>query len=303
MNQYQIPSFLSDHEMRLLVADGDRYLAEQMRITSRNIAKASDQRLIGLTGPTCSGKTTAARLFTDYMESHGHCVHVISVDDFYYDKDYLKKLADADPNIEIDYDSEDTIDANLLAEKTESLLACKPTRLPRFDFRSGMRVEGVTVTPRAGDLFLFEGIQILYPRVREILSGTAYHSIYICPTSSIAGAGDTFLPNEIRLMRRLVRDYRYRASDPAFTFYLWQSVRENEEKSIFPYADTCHEKIDSTMPYEIGMLKPYLEAILPQVSPEDRSYPQAQAILKKIESVQAVPSSLITDQSLYKEFI
>ncbi|MBE6553675.1 MAG: hypothetical protein E7666_04960 [Ruminococcaceae bacterium] len=303
MKQYQISNLLSTDQMHRLVMDGDRFLADQMRATSRNIAKASDQRLIGLTGPTCSGKTTAARLFTDYMESHGHCVHVISVDDFYFDKDYLKKRADDDPNIEIDYDSEDTIDADLLAEKTESLLACKPTRLPRFDFRSGLRVDGVTVTPQAGDIFLFEGIQILYPRVREILSGTAYHSIYISPVSSIEVGGEVFLPNEIRLMRRLVRDFRYRASDPAFTFYLWQSVRENEEKSIFPYADTCHEKIDSTMPYEIGMLKPYLNAILPQVMPQDRSYESAQALLQKIQSVQTIPSSLIADQSLYKEFI
>jgi len=303
MKHYQIDPMQSDASLSALVTEGDSALESRMRAVSRKIATHTDQRLIGLTGPTCSGKTTAAKLFTDYMEAHGHLVHVISVDDFYYDKEYLTRRADADPNIEIDYDSEDTIDVELLADRTESLLACRPTQMPRFDFQSGERVDGGVITPRVGDLFLFEGIQILYPSVREILSGAAYRSIYICPESSISVGGESFLPNEIRLMRRLVRDYRYRASDPAFTLFLWQSVRANEEKSIFPYADVCDDRIDSTMPYEIGMLKPYLEEILPSVAPNDRFYDVAQEILKKIATVQPVPSSLIGKKSLYKEFI
>ena len=303
MKHYQIDMAQTEEQLSRLVSEGDASLETCMRRVSRNIATHSDQRLIGLTGPTCSGKTTAARLFNDYMEAHGRCVHVISVDDFYFDKEYLTRRADADPDIEIDYDSEDTIDVELLAEKTERLLACKPTQMPRFDFRSGKREDGGVVTPGVGDLFLFEGIQLLYPGVREILSGASYRSIYICPSSSITVGGETFLPNEIRLMRRLVRDYRYRASSPAFTLYLWQSVRANEERSIFPYVDACSDRIDSTMPYEIGMLKPYLEDILPSVGVENDFYAEAQMILKKIASVQAVSSDLISDNSLYKEFI
>jgi uridine kinase len=162
MKNYQIEPMQAAEGLAELVAEGDRSLESRMRCVSRNIATNSDQRLIGLTGPTCSGKTTAARLFTDYMETHGHTVHVISVDDFYYDKEYLTRRAEADPNIEIDYDSEDTIDVELLAARTESLLACRPTRMPRFDFQTGERVDGGIITPRAGDLFLFEGIQILF---------------------------------------------------------------------------------------------------------------------------------------------
>lgn len=303
MKHYTIESMQSETQIARLVAESDAALEANMRRISRSIASQSDQRLIGLTGPTCSGKTTAARLFTDYMESHGHRVHVISVDDFYFEKEYLTRRADADPNIEIDYDSEDTIDTELLAERAESLLACKSTPMPRFDFRSGQRVDGGVITPKEGDLFLFEGIQVLYPSVREILSSSAYRSIYIYPESSITVGGQIFLPDEIRLMRRLVRDYRYRASSPAFTLYLWQSVRANEERSIFPYAAMCNDRLDSTMPYEIGMLKPYLEQILPSVAPDDRFYGEAQQILQKIASVQAVSSHLITETSLYKEFI
>ena len=76
----------------------------------RAVAKTQNLKLIGLTGPTCAGKTTAANKLTDYLETHGHRVHVISVDDFYYDKEYLNQRAEEDPTIEIDYDSESTIE-------------------------------------------------------------------------------------------------------------------------------------------------------------------------------------------------
>ena len=112
-----------------------------------------------------------------------------------------------------------------------------------------------------------------------------------------------YLPNEIRLMRRLVRDYRFRASTPEFTFYLWQSVRANEEKSIFPYADRCDYFIDSTMPYEIGMLKPYLQTIFARIPKENAFWSDAEKILKKIDAIEEISSDYITENSLYKEFI
>jgi len=115
--------------------------------------------------------------------------------------------------------------------------------------------------------------------------------------------GECFAPNEIRLMRRLVRDHRYRASDPAFTLYLWQSVRENEEKNIFPNANACHFYIDSTMPYEIGILKPYLEELLPTVPTASPFYGEAQNLLARLQAILPIPSSYMTENSLYKEFI
>lgn len=303
MNLFTTKNDLTEEAMKALVLQSDQNLEKRMVEVANRISAIPSLRLIGLTGPTCSGKTTTARLLTEVFERCGRRVHVVSIDDFYYDKEYLQARADRDPDIEIDYDSEDTIDVSLLAEKTEQLLACKETRMPRFDFRSGSRVEGVTVTPRPDDVFLFEGIQILYPKVDAILRQQNYRSIYICPTSSIQIGDEVFDSNELRLMRRLVRDYLYRSTDPEFTFYVWQSVRDNEEKSIFPYAHTCNYFIDSTMPYEVGMLKPYLERILSKISKESNFYKEAQEILRQLLNVQSVPSAYMTPNSLYKEFI
>lgn len=303
MNVFVTQNNLTEEAMKALVLQSDHNLEKRMEEVANRISAIPSLRLIGLTGPTCSGKTTTARLLTEVFEKCGRRVHVVSIDDFYYDKEVLHARADSDPDIEIDYDSEDTIDIALLAEKAEQLLACKETRMPKFDFHSGSRVDGVTVTPRPDDVFLFEGIQILYPSVDAILRKQNYRSIYIRPASSIQIEEELFDPNELRLMRRLVRDYLYRSTDPEFTFYVWQSVRDNEEKSIFPHSHTCNYFIDSTMPYEVGMLKPYLERILARVSSNSRFYDQACEVLRQLKHVQPIPSAYMTPNSLYKEFI
>ena len=285
------------------VEECDARLERDMIEVARQVSRTPELRLLGLTGPTCSGKTTAANKLTDYLERHGHRVYVISIDDFYYDLEILHKKAEMSPDVEIDYDSEDTIDVELLAEKAESLLACKRTEMPHFDFKTGRRTAGHIIEPLPQDVFLFEGIQTLYPKVNSFLERGAYQSIYICPSTSLRVKDEVFEPNEIRLMRRLVRDFRYRASEPEFTFYLWQSVRENEEKSIFPNAFRCHYFIDSTMPYELGMLKPYLCDILGRVSKNGQFYGRAQEILHTLSEVETIPSEFMTENSLYKEFI
>lgn len=300
---YKVGQFASQEERKRFVQYWDHDLETHMENTARMISKIPNLRFLGLTGPTCSGKTTAAKKLTDYLEKHGHRVHVISLDDFYYEKSYLKQRADADPNIEIDYDSEETIDMDLFSNKIASLMENKLTELPRFDFPSGLRVKGEVIAPDPTDVFLVEGIQVLYPKVNAILRRATYRNIYIFPESAIEIGGQYFVPNEIRLMRRLVRDYHFRASEPEFTFYLWQSVRANEEKNIFPYAQSCDYFIDSTMPYEIGMLKPYLERIFEGMPRDNEFWKDAEEILKKLSSIQPVDAAYITENSLYKEFI
>ena len=300
---YRVTPPTDPEALRRYVHDCDRHFEEEMDDVVERVAATPDLRLLGLTGPTCSGKTTTAKKLTQCLEAHGHRVHVISIDDFYYDSEYLRNREGVDPDREIDYDSEDTIDAELLAQKAESLMLGLPTKMPRFNFRTGQREDGLLLDPEPEDVFLFEGIQVLYPKVNQILAGGSYRAIYISPQYNIEIGGEIFVPNEIRLMRRLVRDQRYRASNAQFTFFLWDSVRKNEEESIFPNTSACHYFINSTMPYEIGMLKPYLEEMLITVPREDEHWEDAQRILKKIAGIAPVPSEYMTQNSLYKEFI
>lgn len=302
-NFYQVNVPNDPAALRAYVHECDRTFESEMDDVVEAVAALPKLKLLGLTGPTCSGKTTTAKKLTQCLESHGHRVHVISIDDFYFDSEYLRNRPGRNADLKIDYDSEDTIDTELLKEKTAQLLAGNPTKMPRFNFRTGQREDGLTINPTPSDVFLFEGIQVLYPKIHAILQGESYRCIYISPEYGITVAGESFEPNEIRLMRRLVRDQRYRAANAEFTFFLWESVRHNEELSIFPNTASCHYFINSTMPYEIGMLKPYLEQMLPTVPKENAHYKAAQTLLKKLENIALVPSDYMTENSLYKEFI
>ena len=232
MKHYQIQSDLSHDEILRLVEMGEQGFVSQLEDLCGKLMKQKDLHFLGLTGPTCSGKTTSAELLTDAFEKNGTQVHVISLDDFYYDNAHLQELTRKKGLTKLDYDSEDTIDVELLRSCVESLRAQKRTQLPKFNFTTGMREAGEVILPSEKDLFLFEGIQVLYPKVDQILRSQSYQSIHIAPQSAVEIGGECFLPNEIRLMRRLVRDYHFRNSSPEFTLMLWQGVRENEEKLI-----------------------------------------------------------------------
>lgn len=287
-----------------------RSVRESNELFERNLCKLSETleseptlRFLGLTGPTCSGKTTAARMLTERLEEKGHTVHVISVDDFFYEKSYLWSMVEPESGEQVDYDSEKTIDVGLFADCVESLQKGKPVQLPHFNFLSGLREPGVLLKPTKEDLFLFEGIQILYPRIDGILPDDGYQSIYIAPQSALEIGNDVFLPNDLRLLRRLVRDHLFRGASASFTLSLWKGVRENEERNIFPYIGKCKYHVDSTMSFEIGVLKPYLEHALSRVKKSDPNVDTAKNLLKRLQPISAISSEVIPEGTLYREFV
>lgn len=284
------------------IRDTDRDFA--MRLS--HIAKAVSRRnarLISLSGPTCSGKTTAARLLEREIETYGGEVHTVSIDDFYYSRDYLHELARKNGDSGIDYDSEQTIDLEALESFIREVMEGKEAHCPNFDFSSGTRKGYRTYKAEKHDVFIFEGIQAIYPKINALLAPYGTLGIYIAPMTPINEGEQTFLPNEIRLMRRLVRDANFRGANALFTLKLWESVRRNEEKNIFPNTDVCEYKIDSTHSYEIGVLRPYLEKILPPVLLDSEYAKTAREILLRIGNVDPIDSTLIPEDSLYREFV
>lgn len=264
---------------------------------------AGQERVICLSGPTCSGKTTAAAMLADRLRADGREVHIISIDDFYFDRDYLHELSRKKGLDVIDYDSADTIDLHALGEFVREVFCGEEIHCPVFDFKTGMRVGVRTVKAEESDLFIFEGIQAIYPQVTEMFEPIGYISVYIAPLRSLSVEGEVFEPDDIRLLRRLVRDSNFRNTQPEFTLRLWESVRENEDKNIFPFTDRCKYFIDSTHDYELGILRPFLERILPIV-PEDSKYKsKTKDILMRLSAVESLSSSLIEEGSLYKEFV
>jgi uridine kinase len=297
---------MNAEEARAFVHSCDKSFYNRLCDVCEQIVE-NDLSVIGLTGPSCSGKTTMANILTGRLEKNGKQVHVISLDDFFYEVDVLHRMSD---DGEIDYDSPDTIDIETLTETVDAIFRYGEVQLPRFDFLTGKREKGEKICAGPDDRFIFEGIQVLYPEVSMLLSKyDSYKCIYIAPKSEICVGGRVFKPNHIRLLRRLVRDFNFRGASADFSLYLWESVRKNEEKNIFPHIDKCDYFIDSTLGYDINMLAPYLERILSMPHSgrgaiSEAEYRQAaDKILAEISDVVPMEKSYLSDGSLYREFI
>ncbi len=272
----------------------------------------NDIRVLRLSGPTCAGKTTTAGKLTRALEAAGRVVHPVSIDDFFYDRAVLDARAKDHPSGELDYDSVETIDLDTLSACVHDLMNTGRAMIPNFDFitgdRMGYREMAVPMDERP--VFLFEGIQAVYPEVVALFSDVPNRSIFInvmSPTTLYDGEGNerVFTPDRIRLFRRLVRDATRRGADPYFTLKLWHSVRANEEFSILPYADTCDYGIDSNMGFDVHILAASLCRILsapPAGTPADVQA-AAEAIRADLAGVEKLSPAGLSDHSLYREFL
>ena len=281
----------------------EKKFSDRFNDIAEDICRNRGLRIIRLFGPTCSGKTTSAEILISLFGELGKRAHVISIDDFFYDKDVLLKKTKEKGLDGLDYDSPDTIDLDALRDFAREIFESDEVHCPVFDFLTGKREGYRTMSIDEQDIFIFEGIQANYPEVIPMLSEHGSASIYIVPSSNVESGGEVFAPNELRLMRRLVRDYHFRGSAPEFTLMLWESVRDNEEKHIFPYVKGSDYTVDSSMEYEIGVLKPYLVDIIGKMDKNDERYGTALEILRKIENTEEISSDLIMPGMLYCEFV
>ena len=256
-------------------------------------------QIITVTGPTCSGKTTTARLLTSALEAAGRCVFPVSFDDFFKNRACLPIL----PSGRVDYDTVAALDMETLARCLDKLIAEEETDLPLFDFHSGCRREGVRYVPRENDVILLEGIQAMYPEVRAHLPHEMTRSIAILPELSVPTPAGDLTARELRLLRRLVRDARTRNSDAEMTLSMWEDVCANEDANIYPYLDCADIRIDSSMAYEVGVIRPMAEAVLSGLPRDSVHRAYADSLLARLSHIDILPPDDIPDDSVFREFI
>ena len=303
-----IPRYLTEEQAKKCVAESDAAYNAQLAgiyddlLVSHGRFHGKAVKAIALCGPTCAGKTTTAQRLTTLLESHGKRVHVLSIDDYYYDRKILKERSEGG---EIDFDSPDTIDTKELALTIREIFDDDENvvEVPTYDFKLGKRCEPRFIPVDDRDIFIFEGIQVFYPNVFALLNSYPTTSVYINVMKNLQSGNRTFHCVDLRLFRRIVRDFYRREASPEFTFELWKTVRRNEDDNIFPYMHKSRIAIDSTMAYEIGMLKPYLDDILPLVPKNSEHYHRAQDILESISDFSPISKDFLSDDSLYHEFI
>ncbi len=277
----------------------ESYFKQKIEKICDAVVTGGNTKIITLCGPTCSGKTTTAAMITAALEKQGKRAKVLSIDDFYYDEEQMEKK-----NI-TDFESADAIDIELFSKTVCDLINGINTMLPMFDFRERRRRFGAEYIPENNDIYIIEGIQAMYPEIMFILKKYSVKSIFINVSRDIEICGSAFEKEEVRLMRRIVRDYFHRGTPAEKTMTMWSGVRENEKANILPYASKADYLIDSLMLYEVFVISKYFVDITESYNPCQNEYSVISSLRDRLKKLTAscITSAMVPAESVFREFI
>ncbi|SJZ34722.1 uridine kinase [Cetobacterium ceti] len=268
---------------------------------AKEIIKNKKIKIVTIAGPSSSGKTTFTKKLRLHLMSEQLNPLVISLDDYYVGRDNLP----LDENGEKDYESIDALDIKLLNENLEKLLRGETVEIPKYDFKSGKRCkEGKIVKLMDRGIILIEGIHGLNDKLLKNIQKENKYKIYIsCLTQLNIDSRNRIYTSDVRKIRRIVRDMLGRGTSGEETLEMWEKVRAGEEKNIFPYQENADAIYDSSLVYELGVLKILGEKELIKVKPQSKFYEEAKRLLKFLDYFLPVESSEVPDDSILKEFI
>lgn len=259
-------------------------------------------RFVTITGHSCSGKTTTSNKLVSGFVSAGKRVKVISVDDFYIEKRILEERCVA-AGIPLDMDSASSINLAELGRFIGDMIDGKPSNQLSYDFIEQKSSVGELVNPDDYDVFIFEGIQTIYPEVRALFKDSRVYRILVSVAEGIDTPWGFWTPSEMRLIRRIVRDARTRNTSAEQTFENWSGVVRNEKMNINPYIGSEDAMINSAMLYELCVLKPYVCALTEKMDETDDHYILGRMIKEKISRFPDISPEYVPDESVLREFI
>lgn len=275
---------------------------------SKKIAKIAEKivedrevKIVTIAGPSSSGKTTFSnRLNLQLMASELKPV-VISLDDYYIGRDNIP----IDKDGKKDFESVKALDLELLNENLKGLLNGDEVEIPKYDFKSGTRKEeGEFIKIEENAIIILEGIHGLNEALVEGIPARKVFKIYIsCLTQLNVDSHNRIKTSVVRKLRRVVRDSISRNFDAEETLEMWDRVRKGEVKNIFPYQENADVIFDTSLAYEIGVLKPYVEMELIKINMDSPHYTEARKLLRLLSYFTPIPDKYVPDESILKEFV
>lgn len=255
----------------------------------------SNIEFILVAGPSCSGKTTTTRRLMRLLTERGRPARMLSIDDFFFTPD----PSEFEMKGGTDFESLDSVDVELFHRCIHDLAQGRPTSMPVYNFVEKKRENDfITVDREPNDIFIIEGLHALNPVMYE--GATEPNQLFKIYLHAVPPNGDGI---RARLMRRLVRDYNFRAASPELTLYLWHSVVRGEINNIRPFAHFADVTINTYFEYEPSVLKFYVERVLSKLPPESKYFDEGQAVLKAIEDVEIADDDCVPQGSILREFI
>ena len=257
-------------------------------------------RLICIAGPSSSGKTTFANRLRIELLSRGIDPIRISMDDYYLPREQAPKDEDGEPDLE----AVDALDVQLFNENMAALISGEEVDLPKFDFKLGHRVKGRTLRVPLDQPIIIEGIHALNDRMTESIPQHQKFKIFIAPQAQINIDNENPLSlTDLRLLRRIVRDYQFRGASALETLSMWASVRKGEFKWIYKTQEGANYVFNSFLPEELCVMKKYAMPLLQAIEVENPYFPVAERLIRMLKFFDDMPDEWVPCNSILREFI
>ena len=284
------------------------YILLDEALHEKKMAKIADDivnrkkvKVVLIAGPSSSGKTTFAHRLGIQLRLNGLKPVTISVDNYFVERENNPK----DENGNYDFECIEAIDTKLFNEHILKLLNGEEIDVPTFDFEKGTkRYNGEKMRLKDDQILVIEGIHCLNDKLTSLIPKDQKYKIYIsCLTVLNVDFNNRISTTDSRLIRRIVRDNQFRGYSALHTLRMWDSVNRGEEKNIFPYQEQADSMFNSSLIYEIAVLKDYAIPLLKEIKNTEPEYSEAKKILSLLEYFESVPSEYVPTNSLLREFI
>lgn len=266
------------------------------------ITSKGSVKLVLCAGPSSSGKTTFSKRLSLQLRVNGFEPYAISLDDYFVERDKTPLGPDGKP----DFESIEALDLELFSKNMNDIFNGKTVELPRFNFKTGKReYKGDTVKPTEKTILVVEGIHGLNPLMTKSFDPALVYKVYVSALTQTSLDEDNRIPTtDVRIIRRMIRDYNFRGHSALMTLQMWQSVRIGEEKNIFPYQEEADIMFNSALPYELAVLKNFAMPLLLQVDNSTPEYSQARRLIRFLDYfLPIVDFDVIPSTSIIREFI
>lgn len=268
---------------------------------AEEIASRKGVKLVLLAGPSSSGKTTSCKRLSIQLAVNGLKPLQISLDDYFVDREKTPK----DASGEYDYESVYALDLDLINEQFNALFRGEEVELPKYDFQSGKsKKSGNKLKMNDNNVLVVEGIHALNPELTAHIPQEQIFRVYASALTTILLDNHNYIPTtDNRLLRRIIRDYKYRGVSAQETIHRWPSVRAGENKWIFPFQENADAMLNTAMLYELAVIKTQAEPLLQQVPENCEEYAEAYRLLKFLKYFKGIPYNNLPPTSLLREFL
>lgn len=259
------------------------------------------KKLIMIAGPSSSGKTTFAQRLSIQLRVNGLKPLIISVDDYFVEKTNTPVDEEGKP----DYEALETVDLPLFNRDINTLISGGEIEIPTYNFKTGKReYNGKKMKMTEEEVLVIEGIHCLNPKLTSEVKQENKFNIYISAITSMRIDMHNRIPTtDLRLIRRMVRDNRYRGTPAPRTLDMWPSVRKGEEKNIFPFQENADAMFNSSLIYELPMLKQLALPLLNEITSDIPQYAEARRLIEFLSYFLSAPTDQVPDNSILREFI